>query len=468
MSSGQNLVATAIMDAMVSEQEGRHKRIRSAQDHYDGLWGAPLARTRLDPGAKDNTTVNYARKTVDTSAYYLFGREVGFEAITGSNQPSEADPEEDSDEEVWLEQCWDANDKMEFLLELATGAGVAGDGFVRVLPPIAKGGFPRLVDLDPQNVDVVWDPADYKNILQFKIQWTGIDPDSGMPVTYRHLIDQVRDGKWETTEQSSFGDSRIWSTIEGPSIWPYSFCPIFHAKNRPAPHQYYGLSDLEDDVLRINAAINFILSNINRILRAHGHPLTVIAGQASSEISRAIADVLFLPNADAKVSNVEMISDLSSSQEQLKRLHEAYHELTSIPEVTTGKLESVGQLSGLALQILYGPLVALTTVKRTYFGTMLRKLCLALLEMGGFTTVTDVQLQWPNILPSDRGAEANTAVALHQAGVSTDTVLSELGYNPVDEANKRSAENESVADLAMQKFDAGDDDGSDPTAGGAA
>ena len=86
---------------------------------------------------------------------------------------------------------------------------------------------------------------------------------------------------------------------------------------------------------------------------------------------------------------------------------------------------------------------------------MVARLCQCLLEMGGFPDVIEVVLQWPQILPTDRKAEADTATALEAAGVSKDTVLTELGYDPSTEAEKRQAEGASVADLALQQFDQG-------------
>ena len=319
--------------------------------------------------------------------------------------------------------------------------------------------FPRIVCLDAQHVTASWDPADYERVLQYKVQFTGVDPERREAVTYRHLFDRLDGNAWQITEQEARGNSTTFKTTQGPTRWPWPFCPIFHTKNRPFPHSFYGGSDVEADVLVLNDAINFVLSNINRILRAHGHPFTYGTGTGPDTIDRAVGGILWLPNPSAKIQNVEMLSDLTSSQEQLKRLQEAYREMTSIPEIAAGKLESIGQLSGLALQILYGPLVALTNVKRMFYGSMLVQLCKALLTMGGQGDAHAVKIQWPSLLPEDRQEEANTAVSLQAAGVSRDTTISELSYDPEVERKKRAREAQDVADLALAKFDRGEDTG---------
>ena len=69
-----------------------------------------------------------------------------------------------------------------------------------------------------------------------------------------------------------------------------------------------------------------------------------------------------------------MQSDLTSSLAYYARLKEALHEVSRVPEVATGKLESTGALSGVALQLLYGPLVQATEAKRLTYGEMLTEL----------------------------------------------------------------------------------------------
>jgi hypothetical protein len=71
---------------------------------------------------------------------------------------------------------------------------------------------------------------------------------------------------------------------------------------------------------------------------------------------------------------LEVLGDLSSALEFYRELKQALYEVTSVPPVATGKLDSIGQLSGLALGILYGPLIAKTEKKQGTYGDMLEQI----------------------------------------------------------------------------------------------
>jgi hypothetical protein len=113
-----------------------------------------------------------------------------------------------------------------------------------------------------------------------------------------------------------------------------------------------------------------------------------------------------------------------------RRLDEAIHEGSRTPAIATGKVEGIGQLSGVALQILYGPLVQKIEAKRQTYGDMLRLACRHLLELGGFGAEIDVNIVWPEILPQDMQAErAALQVDIGLGVVSKSTVAQKLGYD---------------------------------------
>jgi hypothetical protein len=129
----------------------------------------------------------------------------------------------------------------------------------------------------------------------------------------------------------------------------------------------------------------------------------------------------------------------------------AYHETTQVPEVTTGKFDNIGQLSGLALQILYGPLLQRTQVKRRTYGDMLAELNRRLLAFGGFGEKCDVTTHWPELLPTDPQGEAQTLKTHQEMGVvSTQTVQEKLGYDPETEGPKIAAE-KAAANVATEQ-----------------
>jgi hypothetical protein len=163
-----------------------------------------------------------------------------------------------------------------------------------------------------------------------------------------------------------------------------------------------------------------------------------------------------LPSPDAELHNLEMLSDLSSAIEFYKRLKEALHEISQIPEVALGKLESTNGLSGLALQILYQPLLEKTDTKRQLYGEMLVDLNRRMLEVGGYGADNFTEIHWKEMLPKDQKETRETALIDGQLGVSDDTLLMQLGYDPDLEREKSALNTERLAGKLLRNFDSGE------------
>ncbi len=342
-------------------------------------------------------------------------------------------------EEKYLDEVWDANHRMTTLQKLALNGAVCGHTFMKVLDRRAQRLPPRIVVLDPATVTPTHDPDDIETVAAYRIQYPAMDAATGKPVTVRQLIQQ--DGaRWHITDQWSEPDSNTWITT-GEAVWPFSWSPVRDSQNLPAPNAYWGVADLEDDVLAANNAINFAVSNLARILRIHAHPKTWGSGFAADKLDISADETIILPSADSKLANLEMLSDLSSSIEFYKRLKDALHGVSRVPEVATGKLDAAGNISGVALQILYGPLVEKTETKRRLYGDMLTDLNRHLLEMGGFGAGHKVLNKWPELLPGDPLGEAQTLLLHEQLGVaSKETIAAKLGYDWQSEREKMEAE----------------------------
>ena len=168
--------------------------------------------------------------------------------------------------------------------------------------------------------------------------------------------------------------------------------------------------------------------------------------------------MLVLTNENAKVWNLEMQGDLGAGIELYKRLVEAWHEIARIPVVSVGRLESVGSLSGVALRILYEPLLELVEVKRRTYGDALIELAQRLLSIrfGREPHEWPVSIRWPELLPASIEEKARTALMLMQVGVSQDTLLEMLGFDPEHEARRQRLRSDDVVDrmlAAMERRD---------------
>jgi hypothetical protein len=307
---------------------------------------------------------------------------------------------------------------------------------------------PRLVVLDPAMVAVEWDDEDIERVTRYRVQWPALDPQTRRPILRRQVVEPAGPLAWAIVDQVSSPDGTAWRTTN-TARWPYPFAPIIDCQNLPLPNEYWGESDLEGDLVDLNISRNRTLSNLGRVIRFHGHPLTWGRGFSAKQIDRAADGVIALPGENSELHNLEMVSDLSSHMEYDRRIDEAIHEIARIPAIATGKVENIGQLSGLAMQILFAPLVEKTETKRLLYGDFLQEVNRRLLIIGGFAAEaeTPTQIQWFELLPDDPLQERNVAMLDEQLGVSRDTLLTKLGYDSEREAGQKADE----TDAAMQQ-----------------
>jgi hypothetical protein len=443
------IVASHLAEMAAVEEQARLRAYQQRWRAYDGDHPKPLKVKPNQPD--DNLIVNKARVIVDTGLAFLFGEELRFELDKAKGTEGEA--------ERWLDACWRANRKMTLLQKAGLNGGVCGTTYVRIVPADAKAGFPRLLVLDPATVRVLWEPDDIDRVVAYRVQYPAIDPRTGKPIAKRQAID--RDGTgWRIVDQVSRPDSGVWETL-AETRWPWAFSPIVHNQNLPVPNEFYGRSDLEDDVLALNRGRNFVLSNMARIIRFHAHPKTYTKGIGGAKLNVDVDGTINLPSKDSEIGTVEMASDLASSLELDRRIDEALHEIARVPAIATGKVEDIGQLSGLAMQILHRPLVQMTKLKRLTYGDMIADLNARLLEMAKHGAGRQTTLVWPELLPSDPKAEREVAILDEQLGASTETLLGKLGYDAKAEAKKKQAEAKAGAELGqamLTQFERGQED----------
>lgn len=417
------------------------ERYKDAWAAYAGEMADTLKRLP-DDKFDDNVKVNFVRLVVDKGVAALFGREIVFDldAAQGARSPAEQ----------WLDACWQRNRKMIFLQKVALNGAIFGHPFIKFRLP-EPGGFPRLINIPPEYVTVVGDPNDIDAIEQWLIEYTLLDADN-KAVDVRQRIGRDDGGRWVSVDERRRKGGR-WE-IEEEILWPYDWPPMIDCQNLPNPNEYYGLPDVGRDVLQLNHAINFVLSNMQRIIRFHAHPKTWGKGATLQDLKIAVDGLILFNNPDGELHNLEMQNDLTSSIAYYTRLREALHEVTRIPEVATGKMENVGQLSGVALRILYGPLVEKTQAKQLTYGEMLVEMNRRLLEMGGLGAENVTTIQWPALVPANEMQERQVAALDEQLGVSRATLLTRLGFDPDREAAQREQETQSGGALVGAVMDA--------------
>ena len=385
--------------AKIQDRE-RHTRIRSAYEAYMGEAPAAL-KARRNETTNDNVRVNMAREIVDGGVAKLFGKQ--FAVTVAENMPDDTpnniqDVVDDTIRRSGGGLLW---------LRMGLSGGIGGTMFYRLSPQVDGG--TRIIVVDPQNVVVEWDPDDLDLVTQFTITWgTGLYGDG---VDRRQIITQDPDlTSWDITDQQAqvinMKTGEMQWTTTGQETWPHPYAPIGYAQNLPSPHMVYGLSDIEPDTLQLIASIERVASNINRTIRLYAHPRTwgKSLGDALN-MDANIGSVIKFESPNAELNNLEMASDLSSSIAFYQQLIGALRETTRMPDVAAGKLDSTAPLSGVALQILYAPLVEKTEAKQATYGAGIVEMFRRVIDMAGFGDGILVELGWPEIIPAAKSVE---------------------------------------------------------------
>ena len=433
----------------------RDAKIEYAWRAYNGELTPPLKKRAGQPD--DNVMVNTSRVIVDKGVSFLFGK-----GVTWNLDSNEAR----SPSEKYLDDTWAFSGGDVLLHKLALNGGITGHAFLklRIEQP-----FLRLSVLDSSKMEVITADHDYTDTMAYVMTWHGRkDPVSGKQRKYRQITQRVKaqilldeltgtaveePQHWliideETIESDS--KSENWKRT-GVEKWPYPFAPIIDCQNLPTANTQWGLSDLEADTIALNEAINRSLSNINRIIRNHAHPKTWSKGLTEQQIHQIVIDpdgVIHLPGEMGSLQNLEMASDLSSSLTYYKELKTALYEISRVPKIAFGNEENVNYLAAVAMQVLYGPLIEKTDVKHRTYGALVKEANRRILAVAGMGDNNLCELVWPSVLPKDSVMEAQVALMQQQAGVSKDTTLRNMGFNPEHERQARAQDDAEAAKKA--------------------
>ena len=433
--------------------QDRKQQMQQAWKAYSGEFQPPL---KVEPNQPDDNVIsNRCAPIVDKGVSFLFGQTLKIEV---TDEATDADDEDDTPSPMqdFLDGLWgDDDDRMTLLSKMAINGGAFGQVFVKIIPPQGTMRYPRIVNLDPRIVRIVTDPEDCDLHLAYIIEYPGtndlqkrqiiarVDPDGLAAVAGPQELDDT----WTITNYLRKGQLGSWLQVGESEEWPYPFAPILTCQNLPNPNEAWGKPDLTPDLINQNKVLNFIQSNTSRIIKYHGHPITFATGVQASQISISVDDVLCLPAPDSKLEKLAAHSDLGGLLNFAAVVRDDMDEQSRVPSVALGRLESLpkGNISGVALQLLFQPLIEKTVMKQRLYGKLIREICRAVLVIAELISVEQfedykIEVHWQNLLPVDDLAAAQTGLLLVQLGVSQATVQQQLGYNPDDEAEKKAQE----------------------------
>lgn len=422
---------------------------RDRLNNYHRAWLAyeaevPLALkpTPSDPDARDNVVINTPALIVDTTVSYLFGDEMDkphFEV--------EDDGEEGADEspmEKWLSEAWRRNQKETLLLKWGTYGAVCGHSFLRLVPathPTAgrTRPYPRILALDPASVDVEWNGEDIEQAVEYKLEWTAGSGNQTVHFRQRHILSDNGLSWTIVDETKRAGEARF--TEAAREVWNYPWSQIHDCQHFPNPGIYYGLSELEPDVLKLALSINFGYSNLSRVDRIYAHPRSYVTGHTSKEPIRIDPDFMLGLNKDAKVGILEMQSEYAGSLALTAAKMAELCRRTRLPPTVFGGDSEASNLSAVALAVRFRPLKQKVKTLRLTYGGLLSQLNAHMLELGGKGKDHIVTNTWGELIPASTLEERQGIQIELQTGiVSRETAATRLGYSWATEKARLEAE----------------------------
>lgn len=429
----------------------RQKTIADAWKAYCGELDPPLQKMPGTPD--DNVLSNRMQAVVDRGTDFLFGKEV--EISVELDAPGEA--------QDLLDTTWGRKEaRMPLLQKLAMNGAIAGQAFLRIVPD-GDSSF-RLVVVDPSTVFVQTMPQDCETVLLYCIQYSSQEKRNGKweDVYYREEISRVdpsdddeneeyedtdplgvdADVTWSIQHWSRVGDRGLWTASGDPITWPYPFAPLFSCQNLPKPNDYWGMPDITPDLVGVNTALNLVQSCINRNLKLFATPILFATGTGEQVIDIKPGRIIGLPLTESKIVAVNITADIANALAFAENLRSDIDEQSGVPGVATGRIAQMprGNLSGIAIELLFMPLMKKTDKKQCLYGDLIIQVSKALLVLAGQSDDVDMTLAWQNALPHDDLQDAQKAVILKQLGISNTTLQREMGYDPDEELSLTQSE----------------------------
>jgi hypothetical protein len=381
---------------ITEEDTARATRIKEAWDAYEDEFEKHFEKLPKEPDM--NVISNRVIEIVNASNDFLFAKELQITVPKGS--PPEA--------QKFLNDIWGRKEtRIPFLLRLGLNGAMAGNAFIRIVPGRKKGKF-RLIEVDPCTINVETAPQDCQTVLLYCIEYgkdgkdtsgkpqrvyyreeiSRIDPTGNQPFTYEDMDADGIDSDviwsiqhWTQVAQAGMAPKNgNWVPAGEPYDWPYPFSPIFSCQNLPRPNSFWGYPDVTKGLIGLNDSLNLVQSGINverkikRMLYAPG----MGEGYLHVEPGRIIQT----PLSDQKIEAVQVASGTADDLTFAANIRSDMDEQSSVPGVATGRIDILPRgITGIAVELLYGPLLKKTDKKRCTYGELIIEVSKALLVL---------------------------------------------------------------------------------------
>lgn len=403
------------------ERAKRGKLLDLVWKYYRSEHKKPLKVEAGQPD--DNVIINLCKTVVNRSVAMLVGGGVEFQ-IDGNRAVGLR-----TDTEKYLDRVWNGGleqggKKTILLTDLGISGHVTGSPVIRIAKPDDGSEYPRIISLDPKNVIPFWKSDDIDRVMWFSVygdkfrqdivRWTNEDGSTDWLI--RDFTQKKSNSRYE---------------LQAEEFWGFPWPPILMWKNLPNPNQFYGESDLMD--ADVNDQLNFVITNVNRIIRFFAHPRTIGRGFSVGDIVHdRIGGILTVPAADeggteTEVFNLEMQSDLASSMKLYEELKAAFIAQTGSVDLSAYR-DKIGQMTNFGLSVIYKDAIDRLGVRRALYGSAIIEINRRILDMGGYGDQIETKLYWGDPLPANKKEQVDVVTLKRQMGaISLETATREVG-----------------------------------------
>lgn len=430
-------------------------RLNQYNEYNDYRRGAHRRQLRAKPDqADDNLVENYCDLVIDRSISLMLGDGIHFELPDEGNQE-------------YIDEVMEANKQDITLYDGAQNAATYGTGFIKIKPFGVESKrrenvmLPRLIVLDPRWMKVLTLPEDIGEVIGYEMRYNVGDTarkelievfardDMGRVLSWQisnYEATRATGGRWQLTDQTA---------------WEYEFPPVIHWKNLPNSNDCYGRSDL-DNLIELQDRLNFVSSNISKIIRYHAHPKTWGRGAGLGNKTSWGADEIVMVNGqDAMLQNLEMQSDLVSSREYREQLKAALMEISRTVDLASMR-DKIGALTNFGLRVLYNDALDKNSTKRDNMGEMLVELVHRLLVLDNRPGEAG-EVVWPDPLPVNETESIQAdGFDLEQGLASKETIAERRGYDWEQEQERMVSDrtNETnIGGMLLRAFNRGEPNG---------
>ncbi len=439
------------------EDYARMKKIAKRWEYYRGQFPPALTDEKGQPDAH-NVNDNRLASIINTGVDYLLRDGITID-VSG---------ELGAEWQQKLNRAWRSPQKMTtFFIEEAQSGAVGSDMYWRVLPPRTPDNlsqYTRFVGIPPERVAIQTDPDDVDVVTAFIIEYSQKLVD-GRELLKRQVFQRIDENpsatqgedvveNWTITNYRSTAGPGALAQYGPVAPWSQTFEPIIFNKNLPNPHQVHGLTDIEDDLVALQMALNRAKSNTDKLAWLYSHPVYWSDSVDADSVDISASGVVVV-GPGATLNAIEARAAIAELLAYIETILEDMDERSAVPQIATGRVKEakLGMLSGTAERLMFLRLIAKTLLKRLLYGQTYVKASQIHLHFAGVSNAFEIQpvIKWPDILPrspQDFQALCATIPMLQSVGVSDDTIGTMLDFDMAKEKEKKAQQD---AD-ALQKF----------------